>query len=118
MATYFTWMDTTSKGKLEVPVKIYQQNMKLKLLDIGESIRIIDQNSWKQLNSSNIVQLQSTVVKVYDYGASNSLKLLRQFQCLVETEQNKTISCFQIAKDITGNLLTWKTGEDLIISSK
>ena len=42
MTTYFTWMDAISKGKLEVPVKIYQQNMKLKLLDTGESIRVID----------------------------------------------------------------------------
>ena len=40
MNTYVTWMEATKK--VEASVKTYQQNMKLKLRDTGESIRIID----------------------------------------------------------------------------
>ena len=76
---YVFYMDgRNKKRKLEVSVKINQENIKF-LLDTGASINVIDENSWKQINSRKNIQHQPTNVKVYPYGASKSLKVLGQF---------------------------------------
>ena len=92
-------------------MKINQEDIKF-LLETGASINIIDENSWKQINSRKNIQLQPIDVKVYAYGASKSLKVLGQFQSIVETDQKITVAHFHVAIS-QGNLMTCKTAEEL-----
>ncbi len=110
---YVFYMDgRNKKRKLEVSVKINQENVKF-LLDTGASINIIDENSWQKINSRNNIQLKPTDVKVYAYGATKSLEILGQFESSVETDKIITVANFYVAKHSTGNLMTCKTAEEL-----
>ena len=79
-------------------------------VDTGSTINIIDENTFKTLGHIN---LKKTNIKAYPFNSTESVKMKRKFQTLVESRKRITVATIYVTEQDGGCLLGNNTAQEL-----
>ncbi|XP_052777873.1 uncharacterized protein K02A2.6-like [Mya arenaria] len=81
------------------------------LVDTGSSINVIDEKAYNAMKPKP--KLNKTDTKVYAYGSIEAVKIMGQFQAMIETKDKFTTAMIYVTKGNSGNLLSYSTSVSL-----
>lgn len=93
-----------------IKVKVEGHALKM-LVDTGSSINVIDEKAYNAMKPKP--KLNKTDTKVYAYGSIEAVKIMGQFQAMIETKDKFTTAMIYVTKGNSGNLLSYSTSVSL-----
>ena len=89
-----------------IKVKVEGHALRM-LVDTGSSIHVIDEKAYNAMKPKP--KLNKTDTKVYAYGSIEAVKIMGQFQAMMETPNKLTTAMIYVTKGNSGNPLSYTT---------
>ena len=83
------------------------------IVDTGASIDILDEDTYTRVNHNNTFTLQLSTKRLFAYGSTSQLNILRCFTTNITVKASKKAVTFHVLKGNHGSLLSHTTARDL-----